>query len=360
MKNQTNQEENGIYVLTQEGDVSNPAILTRAPDYDQVSEIKAGGTVVIISGATLEATNWMMSQTAPITIGTTPITWQQVSASGSGNPGGNNGSMQYNAGGLFGGDDNITTDGAGNQEIDGSLTVDNLLINNTHITNKNTDGDVNIEGSGTGHARIHGIAYPKSDGVANAVMQTDGAGNLSLNPLGDLKGLTLISDTLLTSNTLDIRVTNLPATRNLRIYVTGFESTVNGVYFRAQMSQNNGATYLTTPNTVFSHFLTTYGGNISAASYLSLTYFPLAPLVKNNDNISSIIDVCELGHVGKFLLSARTSYSIYSPVDLAETISYSKLRVSAMPSSNPINALRFFFTSPGLIKAGGRIRVYAI
>lgn len=72
---QTAALQNGVYVVTQAGNVSLPAILTRAPDYDNVAEMQAGDVVSVVGGATLAGSRWMMTQTAPITIGVTPITW---------------------------------------------------------------------------------------------------------------------------------------------------------------------------------------------------------------------------------------------------------------------------------------------
>lgn len=77
--NQTNQAENGIYVLTQVGDGSNPAILTRATDYDEPDDMQAGDEVAVVGGDTLAGSKWMMTQTTtPIVIGTTAITWINI------------------------------------------------------------------------------------------------------------------------------------------------------------------------------------------------------------------------------------------------------------------------------------------
>lgn len=75
-KNQTSTLENGIYTVTQVGDGSNPAIYTRATDFDQPSEIQAGDLVTILEGTVGEGTAWI--QTAEVnTIGTDPITFTQ-------------------------------------------------------------------------------------------------------------------------------------------------------------------------------------------------------------------------------------------------------------------------------------------
>lgn len=78
VKDQTNPPENGIYTLTQVGDGSTPAILTRATDFDTSDDIQAGDTVAVVGGNTLAGSKWMMTQTATIVVGTTDITWIDI------------------------------------------------------------------------------------------------------------------------------------------------------------------------------------------------------------------------------------------------------------------------------------------
>lgn len=58
---------------------------------------------------------------------------------GGGSPGGSDTQMQYNDGGSFGGDSGMTTDGAGNVDIVGSLDVDNISLNGSTITTSSGD-----------------------------------------------------------------------------------------------------------------------------------------------------------------------------------------------------------------------------
>ncbi len=76
---QTAQAENGIYVLSTVGDGGTAAVLTRSTDFDTASEMNAGDVVSVVSGTTYATSQWMMTQTAAITVGTTAITWQQQS-----------------------------------------------------------------------------------------------------------------------------------------------------------------------------------------------------------------------------------------------------------------------------------------
>lgn len=80
VKNQSTQSQNGIYTLTTVGTVSTPAVLTRATDYDLVSQINPGDLVVITNGTTLTSSSWLETATV-ITIGTDPIIFAQFTAS---------------------------------------------------------------------------------------------------------------------------------------------------------------------------------------------------------------------------------------------------------------------------------------
>lgn len=73
---------NGIYTLTQVGDVSNPWILTRATDNDEADEF-AGAFTFIQEGTINEDNGWLCTTDTPITVGTTDITWTQFSGAGS-------------------------------------------------------------------------------------------------------------------------------------------------------------------------------------------------------------------------------------------------------------------------------------
>jgi predicted heme/steroid binding protein len=69
---------NGIYVVTQEGDALNPFILTRASDANTSSELSEA-TISIIGGNTLISTQWHCNPAAvPIIIGTTYITFNEI------------------------------------------------------------------------------------------------------------------------------------------------------------------------------------------------------------------------------------------------------------------------------------------
>lgn len=72
--------QNGIYTLTQTGDASHPAILTRATFYDQPAQMTPGDLVIINNGTTYGGTSFI--ETATVTaVGTSAILFSQFTFS---------------------------------------------------------------------------------------------------------------------------------------------------------------------------------------------------------------------------------------------------------------------------------------
>jgi len=82
VKDETNQAYNGIYTVTNQGSASTNWVLTRATDYDQSAEINAGDGFYVELGSANKNTTWVQQTAAPITVGTTSITFIQFGASG--------------------------------------------------------------------------------------------------------------------------------------------------------------------------------------------------------------------------------------------------------------------------------------
>jgi hypothetical protein len=81
VKNQTNQTQNGIYVVTATGSVSSNWVLTRSTDTNTGAELF--GAAVYIDGGNTEAnTGWTQTTPGTIVVGTTNVTWAQFSGSG--------------------------------------------------------------------------------------------------------------------------------------------------------------------------------------------------------------------------------------------------------------------------------------
>lgn len=72
VKNQTAQEENGVYEVTDVGSGSTNWELERTTDYDQTSEIVPGSIVPVTSGSTNANSYWVQTETVA-TVGTDPI-----------------------------------------------------------------------------------------------------------------------------------------------------------------------------------------------------------------------------------------------------------------------------------------------
>jgi len=77
-----NEPNNGIYVLTQVGSITQPFILTRSADANTPAFLLEA-TISVINGTTLSNTIWHLTPAAvPIVIGTTNLTWIEISSGG--------------------------------------------------------------------------------------------------------------------------------------------------------------------------------------------------------------------------------------------------------------------------------------
>lgn len=80
LKNQSAASENGIYVFNGSG-----LALTRAPDFNSNDKAVSGSMLRVVHGTANAGTEWFLSTTGAIVLGTTALTWTQITAgSGSG------------------------------------------------------------------------------------------------------------------------------------------------------------------------------------------------------------------------------------------------------------------------------------
>jgi membrane-bound inhibitor of C-type lysozyme len=81
VKNQTlgNRTENGIYYVTTVGDAGTAAVLTRATDFDESSEITAGCYLTIEEGTTNADSMWVLTTNDPITLDTSLLEFSKLS-----------------------------------------------------------------------------------------------------------------------------------------------------------------------------------------------------------------------------------------------------------------------------------------
>jgi len=82
VKNQVAGANNGVYKVTTQGTAGVAFVLTRTTDADQALEIGPGTMITVEAGGTLFDTTWIITNDTAITIGTTAITFAQISGSG--------------------------------------------------------------------------------------------------------------------------------------------------------------------------------------------------------------------------------------------------------------------------------------
>jgi hypothetical protein len=84
VKDESTGANNGIYVVTQVGDGSNPYILTRRTNFDADADITAGATVFISEGTANGNETWQLTTDDDITVGTTALVFAQLTGAGGG------------------------------------------------------------------------------------------------------------------------------------------------------------------------------------------------------------------------------------------------------------------------------------
>ncbi len=77
IKNQVNQNENGIYVLSVKGSGTIDWVLTRSTDFNSSSNIINDGVVYVNIGTLDPNTLWQVTFTGPLVVGTTLLNWSQ-------------------------------------------------------------------------------------------------------------------------------------------------------------------------------------------------------------------------------------------------------------------------------------------
>ena len=82
LKDQTSQDENGIWTVTVSG---TSLTLDRATDFDQDAEVTAGSFTFVNDGVNNANSGWVVTSVDPITVGGVsgdPIVWSQFSEAG--------------------------------------------------------------------------------------------------------------------------------------------------------------------------------------------------------------------------------------------------------------------------------------
>lgn len=96
VKNEGTQANNGIYVVTATGSGIAVFVLTRSSDYNSNLDIFPGLTTYVISGTTNVDTFWALTSAAPITVGSTNLTYVEAAGGGANVSGsGTQGQLSY-------------------------------------------------------------------------------------------------------------------------------------------------------------------------------------------------------------------------------------------------------------------------
>jgi hypothetical protein len=80
IKDQAAPAQNGIFLYSTVGTGGVPFVLTRVSDYDQSAEIVSGTAVLVLSGTENSGTAWVMTTSGTVTLGTTAIAWDSLTA----------------------------------------------------------------------------------------------------------------------------------------------------------------------------------------------------------------------------------------------------------------------------------------
>jgi len=172
VKNQTDQTQNGAYTVTTLGTVSTNWVLTRATDYDQSAEIQAGDFFYNQYGTTNNNTQWSQQTAAPVTLGTSNITFIQFG-----------GGATYTAGTgltLSGGSFSISNTAVTAGTYGTASTYKTITVNAqgqlTNVTTANISIDASQIATGTLTASRGGTGY--STYTANTALYANGTSTL--------------------------------------------------------------------------------------------------------------------------------------------------------------------------------------
>lgn len=154
VKNQASQLQNGIYAVTTEGTAGVAFVLTRSTDMDLAAEFVSAFTF-IEEGTTNADSGWVCTTNAPVTVGTTNITFDQFSGAGQITAG--NGLTK--TGNTL--DVNVDSRAAGTKTT--AIVSDEVRIDSAW-TGQNTITTLGTIATGTWNATAIGLAYGGTGG----------------------------------------------------------------------------------------------------------------------------------------------------------------------------------------------------
>lgn len=241
VRTQNSGAQNGIYFVTTVGTGAN-GTWTRSLDADTGEKLTSGTTLTVEEGTTLGGKMYRMTSTNPVTIGSTVITWTDVSGGGA-TAGGVNGQVQFNSTNSFGGATYLTyVSGTG------------LVIANAGIASSSTSTGTMVITGGLG---VSGTVYGGAAAFTTATSTNLSSGNAQITG-GSITGGTGQFSTLTASNF---------STANA--VITG--GSVNGATIGASSASTGAFTTLTASTSVnrnSRNVPTNYTGNTAPGSPL--------------------------------------------------------------------------------------------
>lgn len=141
----------------------------------------------------------------------------------------------------------------GQQEDPNPTLAGDLDVSTQAIVSSN-DGDINITPDGTGSIVLDGLSWPQSDGTANQLISTDGAGNLVFTD-----NTITIRDASSTTDTVALgEILTIQGTNGISASVTNNTITIDGANINSY-TDSDVDTHLNTSSATTSQYLTWSG-----------------------------------------------------------------------------------------------------
>jgi hypothetical protein len=222
LKNQTTASENGIYVVAASGAAA------RASDNNSSSNYESGTFVFVEQGTANAATGWIVTTQGTIVVGTTSVTWTQMSSS-----------TTYTAGSgltLTGSQFSSNVDGV-TIYIDGS--------NNHAVKSSATSGQV-LKSNGSGSASWGAVDLSNSNAVTNQLPVANGGTGASTasGARTNLGATTKFSADVGDGSSTSIDVVHNLGTKDLIVQVRDNNSPYDQVQVEIQYATTNKVTLI--------------------------------------------------------------------------------------------------------------------
>lgn len=152
-KDQSSALQNGVYLVSDAGSVSTPAIYTRYSLFDQPAEINQGFVTFTVEGTVNAKTGWQLTSVVSA-VGVDALNYQQITVPAISSSTDNALARWNGATGGFIQNSVVTIDDVGVTSGITQLNVDNLRLDGNTISSTDTNGLVVIAPNGTGGATI--------------------------------------------------------------------------------------------------------------------------------------------------------------------------------------------------------------